>query len=222
MDTRWKIISALSAVFFSLAAILLVLSGGSGVMTPAIHPEHKEINEEGAQVSIGGIQVQQRFLPLGYAGRPGITREIKWIVIHETANHSDGADSEAHYTFLMNNAKDKTLSWHYTVDDGAIIHMLPDYEVGWHAGDGSKPGGGNMCGIGIELAVNDDGDFEKTLDNGARLTAYLLHTYGLDLSAVKMHGDFSGKNCPMMLRDSGRWEEFLNLVEKYYIDGYSN
>lgn len=220
MEKRWKIMSFVTALVLIIAFLAVVLSLGSSVLFPAIHPEQKEINEETASVSIGGITVQQRFLPLGYAGRPGITREIKWIVIHETANHSEGADSEAHYVYLMNTAKETTLSWHYTVDDTQIIHMLPDYEIGWHAGDGTTPNGGNTCGIGIELAVNDDGDFEKTLDNGARLTAYLLHTYGLGLDAVKMHGDFSGKNCPMTLRNEGRWDEFLDLVEKYYIDGF--
>jgi N-acetylmuramoyl-L-alanine amidase len=31
---------------------------------------------------------------------------------------------------------------------------------------------------------------------------------------VKQHYDWSGKNCPRILRDTGRWPEFLGMIEK--------
>ena len=65
------------------------------------------------------------------------------------------------------------------------------------------------------VCVNDDGDFEKTFDNGARLTAYLLNAYGLDTGALLQHFNFNGKNCPMTIRDNGRWDAFVGLVEQY-------
>ena len=58
-----------------------------------------------------------------------------------------------------------------------------------------------MCGIGIELCVNEDGNFESTFENAARLTARLLQLHQLELSAVRQHNDYNGKNCP---RRSGR------------------
>lgn len=215
MHRLWTICSVFFSVVFVTLSIWLVVQYDMA-NAKMIRPEEKEINIKTDGVTVREIPVLQQFLPVGYAGRPGITREIKWVVIHETANHSLGSNSDAHYAYLLNVAKEKNLSWHYTVDDHQIIHMLPDYEVGWHAGDGTAPDGGNMCGIGIELAVNDDGDFEKTIENGAGLAAYLLKEYGLGIESLKMHGDFSGKNCPMTLRNSGRWSSFVEKVSEYY------
>ena len=51
------------------------------------------------------------------------------------------------------------MSWHYTVDDHAIVQHLPDYETAYHAGDG-KDGPGNATSIAVEICVNAGGDFE--------------------------------------------------------------
>ena len=135
-------------------------------------------------------------------------------MIHETGNPSEGADAKAHSDYLLNGGEGTT-SWHYTVDDHEIYHHIPDSEVSWNAGDRRQEPGGNMNGISIELCVNKDGDFEKTFDNGARLTAYLLKAYDLKMDAVKQHNDFNGKNCPQTIRESGRWQAFLKLTESY-------
>lgn len=115
----------------------------------------------------------------------------------------------------MLNGGEGTTSWHYTVDDHEIYHHIPDSEVSWNAGDRRQEPGGNMNGISIELCVNQDGDFEKTFDNGARLTAYLMKAYDLKLDDVQQHNYFNGKNCPQTIRESGRWQEFLELAESY-------
>lgn len=161
-----------------------------------------------------GLPVTTSFVPEGMHCRPGIDREIRYIVIHETGNPAQGADAAAHSRFLSSDAGNQT-SWHYTVDDHEAYHHIPDDEVAWHAGDQRTPGGGNMCGVGVELCVNADGDFERTFDNGAKLTAYLLDQYGLGLEAVKQHADFMEKNCPEHIRDQGRWQEFLDRVAGY-------
>lgn len=77
-----------------------------------------------------------------------------------------------------------------------------------HAGDKEKEDGGNLCGIGVELCVNEDGNFESTFENGARLTARLLQIHHLELSAVKQHGDFIEKNCPQTIRDTADGRNF--------------
>lgn len=161
-----------------------------------------------------GIPIHQGLLRDDSTGRPGYRRIIRYIVIHETANRNFGADAKNHQRFLASGGSGKT-SWHYTVDDHEIYHHIPDEEIAWHAGDLIKFFGGNTGGIGIELSVNNDGDFERTLDNGARLTARLLHAYGLELSAVKQHADFIAKNCPQTIRDNDRWREFLHRVAQY-------
>ncbi|MCF0111897.1 MAG: N-acetylmuramoyl-L-alanine amidase [Erysipelotrichaceae bacterium] len=171
-----------------------------------IHPVQPEV--------IDGLVVHTKFIEEGRQNRPGIKRTIKYIVIHETGNFKAGATAENHSIYLTKNSKVEN-SWHYTVDDTEIWHHLPDDEVGWHASDGLSNPGGNLNGIGIELCVNKDGDFEKTLDNAAKLVAYLLSEYNLPLSRVKQHHDFTKKNCPQTIRNTDRWEEFLQMVKTY-------
>jgi len=161
-----------------------------------------------------GVPVFEAIVPEDAPGRPGEKREIQYVVIHETGNFDRGADAKAHANLLTEGSGGQT-SWHYTVDDHEIFHHLPDGEIAWHAGDQRTENGGNTCGIGVELCVNEDGDFEATFENGAKLTASLLHRYGLSIEAVKQHHDFSGKNCPQNIRESDRWDEFLSLVQSY-------
>ena len=164
---------------------------------------------------VGGIQVITDLVPEDNLNRTHIQREIRYVVIHETGNPNVGANAQAHGTYIKQGAQDRMVSWHYTVDDQIIYHHLPDDEVGWHAGDQLTENGGNLNGIGVEICVNQDGDFDQALENGAKLTAYLLDTYDLDISCVKQHYDFSGKNCPATLRNTGRWDAFLEMVQSY-------
>jgi N-acetylmuramoyl-L-alanine amidase len=158
--------------------------------------------------------------------RPGTKRDKKWIVIHETGNRSHGSNAKGHSDYLKSLAvaNNTYISWHYTVDDECAYHHIPDDEVAWHASDGSKEGGGNMAGIGIEICVNSDGDFAKARDNAAWLTAKLLKEHGLNMSAVKQHYDFAPnkKNCPETIRNKGLWNSFLAAVQKYYGGTSSN
>ena len=51
---------------------------------------------------------------------------------------------------------------------------MPDNETAYHAGDQMEKNGGNMNGVGIEMCVNEDGNYEQTLINAERLCARLL------------------------------------------------
>lgn len=199
----------LRPILFGLLAVLL---GGLLVLSRC---RYRQPVEPSRAQTIAGIPVTEEFIPEGNAGRPGIKREIKWVVIHETANHSEGADAQRHSEYIQKKSVESTLSWHYTVDDHQIYHHLPDDEVGWHAGDKLTAGGGNQCGIGVEICVNDDGDYAQAVDNAAKLTAYLLDYYGLGIENIKQHHDFMEKNCPQIMRDTGGWEAFLQKVEGY-------
>lgn len=160
-----------------------------------------------------GVPVYTDLAPQGGDNRPGTKRTIQYVVIHETGNTAAGADAAAHGRLQAGGGEGKT-SWHYTVDDHAVWHSIPDDEVAYHAGDG-RDGDGNLHGIGVELCVNADGDFEKTFDNGARLTGWLMATYDIPADHVKEHFDFTGKNCPQTIRESGRMEEFVKLAGQY-------
>lgn len=206
---RWRkwILPAVAGGVLLIAAVVLLVLHPWADAEPYIR-NRPEVDE------VLGVPLSVQYISQELDNRPGILRRIQYIVIHETANHNLGADAQAHADYLAAGGDEDT-SWHYTVDDHQIVQHIPDNEVSWNAGDKLRENGGNLNGISIELCVNDDGDFEKTFDNGARLTAYLLDAYDLDTGAVLQHFNFNGKNCPMTIRDTGRWDEFIQLVEQY-------
>lgn len=163
---------------------------------------------------IGSIPVITDFIPSGTLGRPGTERKIKYIVIHETGNEGKNADAASHNDFLHRECNNQETSWHYTVDDHEVYNHIPDNELAFHAGDGLNESGGNLHGIGIEMCINPENDYEQTLKNTARLTALLLKAYHLDIGSVKKHQDFSGKECPTRLIRGERWQEFLDSVKQ--------
>lgn len=196
--------------------MLVIYLKTSSSTTPTKNPIEMNNNK-----GVGKVNVIEDIIPQkGGKVRPGDVRQKKWIVIHETGNSSKGADAKNHSTYLKNLAKANTtyVSWHYTVDDHAIYHHIPDNEIAYHASDGRVEGGGNMASIGIEICVNSDGNFDKARDNAAWLTAKLLKEHNLTIGAVKQHHDFApdGKNCPQTIRDKGLWNNFLQAVQKYY------
>lgn len=196
--------------------MLVIYLKTSSSTTPTKNPIEMNNNK-----GVGKVNIIEDIIPQkGGKVRPGDVRQKKWIVIHETGNSSKGADAKNHSTYLKNLAKANTtyVSWHYTVDDHAIYHHIPDNEIAYHASDGRVEGGGNMASMGIEICVNSDGNFDKARDNAAWLTAKLLKEHNLTIGAVKQHHDFApdGKNCPQTIRDKGLWNNFLQAVQKYY------
>lgn len=172
---------------------------------------NKIIKESSFPTNVYGVSVHTELIKNKTEARPGKKRKIKYIVIHETDNFEVGVGAKNHATFLKENNM-KSTSWHYTVDDTEIYHHIPDNEVAYHAADEE----GNLYGVGIELCVNRDGDFEKTFENAAKLVAYLLKEYDLTIDDIKTHQDFSGKDCPHSILENNRMNEFINKVEKYY------
>ena len=214
----------LTPIFVVIIAVLAVLLIFVAVifMKVMAEPQEEPIATSSGEILGGvfpeevyGVPVITDLMSATIPARTGIKREIRYIVVHETDNTGKGANAKSHSNFLTGGNAGET-SWHYTVDDHEIYHHVPDDELAWHAGDTVVPHGGNRHGVGIELCVNSDGDFEKTLVNGAKLVAYLLKAYELDMSAVTMHGDYIDKNCPSNLRNDNRWPEFLREVKKYY------
>jgi N-acetylmuramoyl-L-alanine amidase CwlA len=166
---------------------------------------------------VGDIPVYEDIIPEDAAGRVMMQREIKYIVIHETGNITEGADAAAHNSFIHSNSLENEHSWHYTVDDEKIYHHVPDIEPAYHAGDHLDRNGGNLNGIGIEICVAADNDYDQTIDNAALLAARLMVEYDLiPERALKKHQDFSGKYCPQNMLDQNRWTDFAQQVSTYY------
>ena len=196
----------------------LVVLGGALILGYSIRNKKavveviREVNyteKRGYPKEVLGVPVNVELIDIGKA-RPGVKRKIKYVVIHETDNYKQGVGAKNHAIFLKSN-NTSTTSWHYTVDDKEIYQHVPDNEIAHHVGDKA----GNYFGIGIELCVNRDGDFEKTYDNAAKLVAYLLKEYDLDITSIKMHHHFIDKDCPNKIMKSNRFLEFRKRVLGY-------
>ena len=160
-----------------------------------------------------GLAIQEHIISDGRENRPGRdTNPDTYITIHETGNAAKGADAAAHGAYLDSDAGERDMvSWHYTVDDHAIVQHLPDYETAYHAGDG-KAGPGNTTSIGIEICVNAGGDFEAAKANAAALVRLLMEEHGISIDRVVQHNHWNGKDCPKTIRaTAGAWEAFLAL-----------
>lgn len=149
--------------------------------------------------------MKQRLLSTSNANYSGLPMTPTHITVHETANTSKGANAEMHARYLENGAGGRTVSWHYTVDDIETIQHLLTNIVGWHCGDGYN-GKGNRHSIGIEICVNEDGDFEQAKRNAQELIRHLMNEHNIPLSNVVPHKHWSGKDCPRNLLDG--WSAF--------------
>lgn len=144
--------------------------------------------------------------------RPGIIRTPKSITIHETANTSVRANALAHAKLQFNGNR-RQASWHYTVDDEPEVYQsLPDNEVAYHAGNRK----GNLESIGIEICVNQDGDYLKAVSNTIKLVRYLIEKHdSIKNVDVLQHHYWSGKDCPKYLRSGMKginWGAFIEGV----------
>ena len=137
---------------------------------------------------IYGVPLKEMIVPKGNENiRPGYAMNPKYITIHETDNYNVGANARNHAIYLYNQAtgtEDRSASWHFTVDDKEIYQHLPLNENAWHAGDGAE-GTGNRESIAIEIAVNEDGDYNKAVENARKLAAYLMGELNIPLENVK-------------------------------------
>lgn len=141
-----------------------------------------------------------------YAG----VNTCRYITIHQTGNTLKGADAIKHARLLENGWKS---TWHYTVDDSNIVQHFEDTVQCWHAGDGR--GRGNLESIGIELCVNQDGDYMATIRNAVELVAHLCSKYDISVAGVRQHYEWSKKDCPQQIRagvEGVTWSRFRAMV----------
>ncbi len=81
--------------------------------------------------------------------------------------------------------------------------------------------GGNLNSIGIESCIDEGSNLFYTWALSAKLIGEdILIKCGLDVGDVKQHNTFSGKDCPMTMRDANRWETFIALCTAEYNKAY--
>ena len=138
----------------------------------------------------------------------------KYLVIHETANTRAGADANAHYRYWSTNPN-ANASTHFVVDSNQIYQMLELNQMGWHVGDNKGYSDiTNRNSIGMEIAVNSDGDFSKARQNAIELTIKIMKELNMTIDQLKRHHDASGKYCPTnMLNNDALWTDFVAQVK---------
>jgi len=174
------------------------------------------------------VKVTQDILENGTAAKPDRKRKsTDYITLHNTGMAHESATAKGLNDFIHEYKYTRQASWHYSIDDYEAYQHVNLDEVAWHAGDGGYTtgdvyfnetyqswsiGGGNNNSIGIEICVYKGIDFNQTMRNVAKLVSKLLVDYNLTPSDIRQHWDFAGKNCPQVLRESGRWPEMLQLI----------
>lgn len=126
------------------------------------------------------------------------------VTIHETDNSATAANE---ISYMQRNTN--KVSFHFAVDDKAIIQGLPLNRSAYHAGDGQ--GQGNRNTIGIEICGNYDRSnggavtdmYYKARPNAEQLVGMLLFLNNWNESNIYTHNDWSGKNCPRVIRREG-------------------
>ena len=123
-------------------------------------------------------------------------------------NRSIASPSKAHFSYLGP-------TW--TVQNGEYYIGTPWVSFGQNASGVISSHGGNNNSVGIEMCVNTGGDIYDSYQRNAKLVADILIRNNLDLTRVKQHNTFDGKNCPQVLLAGNYWWEFMEMVEINYI-----
>ena len=145
--------------------------------------------------------------------RPGPLAAVETITIHNTAEPFTARQERDRVDYRRD---DRSVSYHFAVDEDEIVQLLPLSEHGWHAGDGSQ-GPGNTRSIGIEICRSQcrgdaDWRYRRSEENAVKLTAALLQHFGLTPDAIRMHYHWSGKYCPHRILEEDRFDAFCERV----------
>ena len=160
------------------------------------------------------LNIVQDFIPVDRSNRPGKRLLPTAITIHNTDNVDLGANAAAHAQYLKSDdARKRKISWHFTVDDRNVYQSLPINEIGRHTG--SKKG--DAASIGIGICMNVDLDVPAAYRRAALLAAVLSFQNGIKLpKRIFQHYDWSGKNCPRVLRDAPNgWQDFVSQILRF-------
>lgn len=126
--------------------------------------------------------------------------------IHETQNYKAYAQNERDN--LQNNTG--TTSFHSVVDHEQVIRCIPFNKGAYHAGTVK----GNSTSISLEICSSSlQSHFLKTWNNAIEVTAQDLILLGLDVEGLRMHYDWSGKDCPKYIRQRKLWGSFKKEVK---------
>ncbi len=148
------------------------------------------------------------------------TTNIKYIVIHYTANNGDTAEGNCKYFQGAN----RNASAHYFVDENEVCQSVLDKDKAWHSG--SENGkyvhkyARNDNSVGIELCSRKDSKDnyyfkDSTVKNAIEIIKILMYKYDIPIENVIRHYDVTGKSCPRpFVKDLTLWNNFKNELMK--------
>lgn len=162
------------------------------------------------------MKIERLIVPDSVSNRVSFGRgnPRNYLTIHQTGNTDEGSNAMAHHRLQARSGIG--YGWHWQVDDEMAIQTHDHSFKIWHAGDGR--GKGNTESISIEICVNSDGNYKKSVENGAKLAAMILKEENIDISRMVQHNYWSGKDCPHEIRygkDGITWTDFVNKVKNY-------
>ena len=136
---------------------------------------------------------------------------VGFVTIHNTAEPFSALDERSRVA----NRRGVRTSFHFAVDEREVVQLLPLEFHGWHAGDGE--GDGNLRSVGVEVCRSvfrdaNDWLYRRAEDHAVLLVSSLLRHFELQLAALRMHRDWSGKFCPHRILEAGSWGDFVSRV----------
>lgn len=146
----------------------------------------------------------------------GRTQNIKYIVIHYTANDGDTAKNNVDY-YARASLK---ASAHYFVDENEIWQSVKEGDTAYHCGANTYKHKEcrNANSIGIELCSRQYSDGEyyiktETVENAIALIKELMVKYNIPIENVIRHYDVTGKTCPApMVLNPALWDDFKSML----------
>lgn len=163
------------------------------------------------------MNIYSSHIPYSKEHRPNQPLDFQYVTIHNTGNPKSTAKNER--AWLTNPSNTRVASWHIVIDENDVIEAIPTGlkeifpntskpEVAYHAGNST----GNKKSIGIEIC--ESGNYAKAVQNAVKIVAKILYIKGWSVERVKQHYDWSGKNCPRLLRQGNNWQKFIADVQK--------
>ena len=138
--------------------------------------------------------------------------DIRYLVIHFTANDGDTAKNNADYF-----AREAPgVSAHFFVDEKEIWQSVREKDIAWHCGTRGMyfhPYCRNANSLGIELCSWKQGEkyyfAPETVKNARNFVRSLMKKYDIPLANVVRHYDVTHKNCPApFVEDAAAWQSF--------------
>ena len=153
-----------------------------------------------------------------YSLKAPFAMDPEYITVHNTGNTAS-AREEATY----HNSNNSETSYHVVIDESEVHQLIPFNRNAWHSGDGR--GNGNMKSIGVEIARSMDNGYSgpksqrymQAEENAAVYIAHVMHERVWDMSRLRRHYDWSGKDCPHKMHATGTYQQFRDKVQKHLV-----